>query len=59
MKGKVVYMEGFKVRDVFKGLVISDVTLLSLFSLLLFSTVAELDMLEYCYGEGMVANCIE
>lgn len=50
MKGKVVYMEGFKVRDV---------TLLSLFSLLMFSTVGELDMLEYYYGEGMVANCIE
>ena len=59
MKGKVVYMEGFEVRDVIKGLVISDVTLLSLFSLLMFSTVGELDMLEHCYGEGMVANCIE
>ena len=52
-------MEVFKVRDVIKGLVISDVTLLSLFSLLMFSTVGELDMLEHCYGEGMVANCIE
>ena len=38
-KEKVVYAEGFKVRDVIKGIIISEVTLLSLFSLVMFSRV--------------------